>query len=164
MTKVVSPAVVIGLNTDDTRNFFLDTDAAGALRIRRKSDGSGALVLSIDASGIPRDKDGFDLRPLGVGQTWQNMTGSRTLGSLQTNNTGRTIVIRVTASNTSTASSGQLTPVIAGSSLTTQGFTESNGSSWNALSIPLQIEVPPGNTYQVNGTNATLLSWWELRT
>ena len=42
----------IGLDaTTDTNNFLIDTDGAGALRIRRKSDGSGGTVLTVDSAG-----------------------------------------------------------------------------------------------------------------
>ena len=48
---IKTDAYIIGSNADDTRNFLLDTDLAGALRIRRKSDGSGGALFSIDANG-----------------------------------------------------------------------------------------------------------------
>jgi hypothetical protein len=51
MSKVITPAVVLGYNADDTRNFLLDTDLAGGFRIRRKSDGSGGLLATFDAAG-----------------------------------------------------------------------------------------------------------------
>jgi hypothetical protein len=48
---VKTDSYVVGSNVDDTRNFLLDTDLAGALRIRRKSDGSGGLLATFDAAG-----------------------------------------------------------------------------------------------------------------
>lgn len=161
---VKTESVILGNNTNDTYNFLLDTDLAGALRIRRKSDGSGGLLMSIDSSGIPRDKDGLDMRPLGVGQTWQNMTASRALGTTYTNNTGRTIKIRVGVTATSNASSAVLQPAINGGNLPSINMTESNGTIWNSPAYPLSLEVPPNSTYIVTFTNATLASWWELRT
>lgn len=42
----------IGLDSvTATNNFLVDTDGAGGLRIRRKSDGSGGTVLTIDSAG-----------------------------------------------------------------------------------------------------------------
>lgn len=48
---IKTDSYVIGSNVDNTRNFLLDTDVAGSLRIRRKSDGSGGLLLSMDSNG-----------------------------------------------------------------------------------------------------------------
>jgi hypothetical protein len=48
---VKTDSYIIGNNSDDTRNFLLDTDLAGAMRIRRKSDGSGGLLATFDSSG-----------------------------------------------------------------------------------------------------------------
>lgn len=48
---VKTDAYVIGSNADDTRNFLIDTDLAGALRIRRRSDGSGGVLATINANG-----------------------------------------------------------------------------------------------------------------
>lgn len=48
---IKTDSYVIGSNVDDTRNFLLDTDLAGALRIRRKSDGTGGLLATFDAAG-----------------------------------------------------------------------------------------------------------------
>jgi hypothetical protein len=48
---IKTDSYIIGSNADDTRNFLLDTDLAGALRIRRKSDGSGGLLATINANG-----------------------------------------------------------------------------------------------------------------
>ena len=42
----------VGLDsTTDTNNFRIDTDGAGGFRVRRKSDGSGGTILTVDSSG-----------------------------------------------------------------------------------------------------------------
>ena len=43
---------VIGVSATDTNNFLLDTDLAGALRLRRKTDGSGGTILTVDSNGL----------------------------------------------------------------------------------------------------------------
>lgn len=48
---VKTDSYILGINPDDTRNFLLDTDGAGALRIRRRADGSGGLLATFDAAG-----------------------------------------------------------------------------------------------------------------
>ena len=50
MSKVVLNSVVLGQSGTASNNFLLDTDAAGALRIRRNADGSGGTVLNIDSN------------------------------------------------------------------------------------------------------------------
>lgn len=47
MSKVTVNSIVLGQSGTAANNFLIDTDAAGALRIRRNADGSGATVLSI---------------------------------------------------------------------------------------------------------------------
>lgn len=51
MSKVVVNQVVVGQSGTNSQNFLIDTDVAGALRIRRGSDGSLGTVLNIDSSG-----------------------------------------------------------------------------------------------------------------
>jgi len=49
---VKTDSLIVGLDSvTDTNNFRIDTDGAGGLRIRRKSDGSGVTVLTINANG-----------------------------------------------------------------------------------------------------------------
>jgi hypothetical protein len=48
---IKNDAYVLGNSPTDTNNFLLDTDGAGALRIRRKSDGSGGVLATINANG-----------------------------------------------------------------------------------------------------------------
>ena len=51
MSKVVTNSVVLGQSGTASNNFLLDTDAAGALRIRRNADGSGGSVLTVNSAG-----------------------------------------------------------------------------------------------------------------
>lgn len=48
---ITTNSYVLGLSGTDTNNFLLDTDGAGSLRIRRKSDGSGGTVLTVNSAG-----------------------------------------------------------------------------------------------------------------
>lgn len=51
MSQLTLAKVVLGLNADPTRNFLLDTDGAGGLRVRRNADGSGGNILTFGADG-----------------------------------------------------------------------------------------------------------------
>lgn len=88
--------------------------------------------------------------PIGVGQTWQAVTGSRTSGTTYTNSTGKPIMVMV--SNNSVAGGSGYT--VAGVNI---GNTGSN-SQYNPL---ITFLVPVGATYSVTSTSITL--WAELR-
>lgn len=49
--SVITNRVILGQAGNDNFNFMLDTDIAGALRLRRGSSGAGGTVLSVDSSG-----------------------------------------------------------------------------------------------------------------
>lgn len=91
----------------------------------------------------------------GIGQSAQNMTGSRALGANYTNTTARPIVIRVLAN--------------AGAAGNSIGLFVSGYE--NAVSIAqaagqlvgLTAVVMPGETYQAANSGCTLSNWFEVR-
>lgn len=89
---------------------------------------------------------------IGVGQTWQNVSGSRALATTYTNSTGRPILVSVAlgvgaAGQSVTATVSGVTVVSAPSA----GFT-----------LPFSFIVPNGGTYSVTATSG-FTSWSELR-
>lgn len=82
----------------------------------------------------------------GVGQTWQDVTGSRTLGVIYTNNTGRPIYLFLSGD----FSAGSIT--IGGATIP---FTDGNGYSSAGFIIPI------GAIYRLN--NGVFSTWAELR-
>ena len=98
------------------------------------------------------------ITPIGVGQTWQNMTGSRAIGTTYTNSTGRTIVVIV--SGTSGGTNG-LWGVTLNSAITYYTPSAYTASVWTAC----EFIVPAGQTYALSqqGSSATLQNWSELR-
>jgi len=84
-------------------------------------------------------------KPLGVGQTLQNVAGSRSAGVTYTNTTGRPIWVTV----------GQTS--FTGRSLTVDGLLVSTNSGDTSNQ---QAIVPSGSTYSVN---AAVTYWVELR-
>lgn len=95
---------------------------------------------------------------LGVGQTWQDMTASRALGTTYTNSTGKPIQLAV---STSTSSSGSVGNFIVNGSIVNQPI----GGALNASTNPCYGIVPIGATYSItiaSGT-AALSKWSELR-
>lgn len=96
---------------------------------------------------------------LGVGQSWQNVTGSRSLGETYTNNTGRPIQLSVLFNDTNNASPN-VTVIIGG--VTVLDTIYDTGSNFGILLI--NHIIPVGATYRINGTNgANIKTWAELR-
>lgn len=92
----------------------------------------------------------LNMQMLGVGQTWQNMTSSRSVGTTYTNTTSRPIMIAVTK---------QLRG--------TQGYVQVNGINVAYFhngddGMTNTVIVPAGSTYRVTGIS-NLSLWAELR-
>lgn len=112
---VKTDSYVIGSNVDDTRNFLLDTDLAGALRIRRKSDGSGGLLATFDTAG------------------------NLQLGSATNANAGRMVL--ASAQNTTSGTAIDFTGIPSWVKRITVMF---NGVSTNGTSLP-QLQIGAGS-------------------
>lgn len=87
----------------------------------------------------------------GVGQTWQNVVGSRVAGTTYYNTTGRPILFAATFNNGGAAFNA--TSTVNGISLVCYFYTGSGGAG--------VMVVPPGGSYSASGAN--LNSWIELR-
>lgn len=97
--------------------------------------------------------------PIGVGQTWQNVTSSRVLNTNYTNTTGRPIMISIYCSGQPNHCEWEL--VIDGVSLGHQGVISVASAAMRAT---MSAIVPAGSVYRANNIlNATLTSWAELR-
>jgi len=96
--------------------------------------------------------------PIGVNQTWQNMTSSRALSTDYTNNTGRPIQVSVGVYYTYDGT--PISIVVDGVSffsLRTYGC----GGVAATIDYPLSFIVPAGSTYKVTG--GSIRGWFELR-
>lgn len=92
---------------------------------------------------------------LGFGQTYQDVTGSRTFGSNFTNTSGKPLFLFVQAVST----------VVTGFSITVQGVTFSGNSAAIGNAFSLCAIIPPGAVYVVATPAGSLSSpkWVELR-
>ena len=117
------------------------TAAAGdRFRLDQDSDGTTWLLTQLGASGAGGG--------LGVGQTWQDMTASRTTGVTYTNSTGKPIMCSVQNNwNTTITING----VAIGTVTVVNSFT------------PYTFIVPDGHTYLATGTKGPWFKWSELR-
>lgn len=95
---------------------------------------------------------------IGVGQTWQDVTGSRALSVTYTNSTSRPIMVFVSVTVNATSPSSIL-------SVNDVSVSIAAGSSWPTNFIMrgvLVTIVPAGATYRVDG-GYSLSNWSELR-
>lgn len=91
------------------------------------------------------------LWPLGVGQSWQNVTASRATGTVYTNSTGRSIVIAFSGSG-----ADYCAITVGGVSVGVNDFLTETGV------YTLFAIVPAGATYTVTG-GVPKINWAELR-
>jgi hypothetical protein len=92
---------------------------------------------------------------IGIGQTWQNVTGSRSGGSTYTNNTGKPIFVSVT----SDGEQAGVRIIVGGNEILRQSGALISGVMYaNATFI-----VPNGVTYRADFTAGVKYNWSELR-
>jgi len=88
----------------------------------------------------------------GVGQTWQDVTGSRVIGTTYTNSTSRPITVSVNSASGATAT------------LSVNGVQVSRAAqSTGGLGYQLSAIVPVGGTYVYNTSAGNLTNWAELK-
>lgn len=128
---------------------------------------SSGTVWTIDAGAVSNTALATAVKPIGVGQTWQDMTGigGRTLGAAAiTNSSGRPIQVSVRC--TSSANSSNSVKLTVDSIIVAAvTISESNGVGYGGLGQMLTAIVPAGSTYGVanlTGTS-TIIAWLELR-
>lgn len=152
--------VQLGQSGTATQNFTVTAAAAdGTMKLARGNAGATTQdILSVNASGQVDFPQGLSTQymPLGVGQTWQNVTASRAYGTTYTNSTGRPILVALSVTPAG-AGSQNVTCFVSGVNImtiaTTNGSAAGNGT----------FIVPAGATYSLTATNSTLVNWSELR-
>jgi len=95
---------------------------------------------------------------LGIGQSWQNVTGSRASGITYTNNTGKPIQVNVLIRDTNGTG---FSLIVGGVTIFSLNYDISPNGFY-----PISFIVPIGNTYKVTwagDTGQQLVSWAELR-
>lgn len=95
---------------------------------------------------------------IGVGQTWQDFTGSRSAAVTYTNSTGKPIMVFASV----TINATQPTATMSVNSIAT---AIASGSNWPTNFImrgQMMALVPPGSTYRLDG-GFSLSQWTELR-
>ena len=159
-----------------TVRVFLDNDSldltVGTLALGDGTAGGDTLVNFRDNANVAARSFGWDnslgafvyenvngemlvVGGLGSGQTWQDVAGSRVIGTAYRNTTGRPIQVQVTASD----------------DIFLQLSTDN--STWHSIArsdtagdiggATVSLIVPDDIYYRVTGADS-ILEWWELRT
>lgn len=129
-------------------NLTIDASGLTAARSVAAPDKSGTLAMTSDIGGSG----------LGYLQTWQIVTGSRSLGTTYYNTTGAPIVVRVT--NTATSA------IDMSVRFTIDGVTLPYSLVYgqdNGYAINSEIIVPPDSSYAVATSGGGTITWAELR-
>lgn len=150
----------LGLSNTPANNFTITAEADnGTLKLARGNAGATTQdIFTVDINGAVSFPNTANTQ-LGVGQTWQNVTGSRALDTNYTNNTNKPIQVAVYLSMAGVADCGYVFLV------GTVGTSRVYSNALN-MSSSLSAVVPPGTTYMVDKTNsgtASVISWSELR-
>lgn len=148
--------------------------AAGKINLQKASggitaitgvDGTGNTQLVLPESGtvattaqLSLKANTADLKEIGVGQTWQDVTASRAIGTTYTNSTGKPIYIKIACVAPQNVS---ISPTVSGVVL-----ASSSGSFTAGARVSSDFIVANGATYSiagVDGSLTSLLTWSELR-
>lgn len=145
-----------------------DVDVSSLGNVPPSNDASalttGTLPIARIADGaVSTAKLAADAVPIGVGQTWQDVTGSRAVGTTYTNSTGKPIMFVITGARTG-GSSSTMAVYIDGVSVAAVSVAESAYTSWYTLQNTATFIVPQGSSYSItfSGT-AGVNKWFELR-
>jgi len=104
------------------------------------------------SSGTASSGNGF-----GLGQTWQNVTGSRAFNTTYTNGTGRSIFVLISIT---TSAIGSISFLVQGVTRWTVGLGAGSSSPNRAVSAVIDA----GQNYRLNNTSVgSLVHWGELR-
>ena len=96
----------------------------------------------------------MSMQSLGYGQTWQNVTGSRSGGTTYYNTTGKPITVHVKFVHSSAGVFG---------TLTIGGIAIDSTYQLSTNPVSLQAVVPPGASYVFSGSYTSIIRWVELR-
>lgn len=136
----------------------------GKLTLTNIPNGGGILqVFNTTADLYQFDKPIFapNLNPIGVGQTWVDLTDSRAFDTDYTNNTGRPIMVNAAPEGYEVTGGEKIAAYVDGVLVyAVQGAT-SSANHYQTYNV--SFIVPAGATYRIVGLNRALFHWAELR-
>jgi len=131
------------------------TTTTGAQQSVASVGTSGQVLTSNGAGALPTFQDAAG-GEIGDGQSWTDVSGSRSSGVTYTNSTGKSIFVIVDIGTSSTHNSYTLE--IGGSTI----CSPINSSANTNYSYPISFIVPDGVTYKITVSTGTIDDWWEL--
>lgn len=132
----------------------MTTQISGDTGVSQVQDNTVTSAKIVNGTIVQADLAAVVL-PLGVGQTWQDVIGSRALSTLYTNSTGRPIMVITGVGTSGTSSSAFWIDGIAISGIAAAAASIS--------SVVHSGVVPAGSTYQLTNTAGGINRWVELR-
>ena len=135
---------------------FITSSNIGSQSVNYANTAGNGGVTSVNGS-----TGAVTVTSIGVGQSWQNVTGSRSSGTSYTNSTGKPILVNAFSSRTD--SGFQLTAVCDG---VTVGYQGGGGGGDARRTGFVSFIVPNGSSYTVTysgGADGSTLQWAELR-
>ena len=143
----------------------MDSGAGGSGSVFGGATGGAQGAGTINAKGFY--VDGSNLSPPGVGQTWSDVSGSRSIGTTYTNSTGQAIQVMIsitlTAANGTPDSAG-CTFLVGGVTMSQAVHTRNAASGVSATSAVFCAIIPDGQTYRINdassGTASSAIGKW----
>jgi hypothetical protein len=140
-----------GKNTLALNNVLLGN---GTAAVKEVAPGASGNVLRSDGTTWV---SGTISAGIGDGQTWQDVTGSRAIGTTYTNNTGRPIQVSIIVS----ANPNQTNATLVVNGIAVSRIQNQFGD--RALVGTISAIVPNGVTYSVSAGSSSIVSWAELR-
>ena len=136
----------------------------GRLTLTNIPNGGGiSQVFNTTADRYQFDKPIYapNLNPIGVGQTWVDLTDSRAFDTDYTNNTGRPIMVNAAPYGYEVTGGEKIAAYVNGVLVyAVQGAT-SGANHYQTYNV--SFIVPSGATYSIAGLNRSLFHWSELR-
>ena len=121
----------------------------------------GVIVEADLANGaVTSAKMATAVQPIGVGQTWQDVSASRLAATDYTNTTGRPITVNICTQVSNSSSTSEI--VVAGVTVA-RNHTASTDSANNREQMTMTAIVPAGAVYRLTSNGANRLLWVELR-
>ena len=150
-TKITSSSTNSVTTTSHTHEIDnASTSVAGVVQLNNTLTSTSSTQALTAAQGkVLNDQ------ALGVGQTWQNLTGSRSSGTIYPNNTPRPILIKVSSNYTSSSN----TLFLYVNEIEVQRIRQDADGSVNAWA---DLIVPSGSSYRIDSSNG-FSNWSELR-
>lgn len=150
--------VALSGNASGTGTFIIASPNSNTNRTLDLPDNSGTVVSTGSTAVVTQAMLATAVIPLGVGQTWQDVTSSRAAGTTYTNTTGRPIAVALKLQSAAGAWEPYMT--IGGVNVQNGGAATNNASYGTGYYI-----VPSGATYVLvaNGGSLSSNGWCELR-